>query len=245
MVITTDNVSKEGEVSFAAGDWPWSNYAIPIYGHGKPENRIDICFVPDEDYNQDWSSFIADMEELVYDGFFLNEMFKDYHVNWRFYYTRNEGNAEDYPSEPDLPFKESIVTDINVFAILHSTDFRDARWGDVFTTEPDNIGTALHETGHAVFDLADEYSGDGGYWELTEYSNLYETSQGCQLHNQNQNWSENDYCTEVTASYRKWYRPEPDVLRCIMRDVGINEMRQFARTCQLRIFWYYQELASQ
>lgn len=244
LVITTDNASKEGEVSFAAGDWPWSNYAIPIYGHGSPENRIDICFVPDEDYNQDWSRFIEDMEMLVYDGYFLNEMFRNYHVNWRFYYTRNKGDAENYPSAPVLLFEESFMTNINVFAILHNADFRDARWGNVFTTEPVNIGTALHETGHAVFYLADEYCCDGGYWELEEPSNLYDTPTECQLHNRSQNWPEND-CTEVTALGGRWYRPEPDGLRCIMRDDGNSEMRQFARTCRLRIIQYYGELASQ
>jgi hypothetical protein len=242
-VITVNDVNKEGEVSFAAGDWPWSEYAIPVYGSGDPKNRIDICFVPDEDYNQDWEDYMADMEELLYDGFSLNDMYRNYHVNWRFYYTRNEGNAEDYPAEPQLLFDTSYMTDIDVFVILHTVNFRDARWSIAFSTEAVHIGTALHETGHAVFYLADEYCCDGGYWELEEYPNIYDTLEECQAHNRDHNWPESD-CTEIDSYRGKWYRPEPDELNCIMRDDGGSSMRQYGRTCQLRIMWYYEELAS-
>ena len=242
LVVGTDNRNKEGEIFFAAGDWPWPHLAIPLYGHGEPLDRVDICFVPDEDYNQNWTGFLADIEDLVYNGYFLNDMVKDYRDNWYFYYTRNEGDANETPRRLDLPSQTSSMTNIDVFAILHNTYFRDARLGNTFSTEPVNIGTAVHETGHAVFNLADEYCCDGGYWELSEFSNLYDTLTECQTHNRQRNWPEND-CTEFTATDgNKWYRPEPISLRCIMRDDGDSTMRQFARTCGRRIIWYYMEL---
>jgi len=244
VVIDTDGTSKDGEIGFAAGDWPWPHLAIPLYGHGAPASRIDICFVPDEDYNQNWATFLADMEDLLYNGYFLNEMVNNYRGNWYFYYTRNEGDANESPRRLVLPPQASSMTNIDVFAILHNTVFRDARSGNKFTTEPVNIGTAVHETGHAVFNLADEYCCDGGYWELTTHANLYDTQTECQDHNRSHGWPEND-CTEFTATNgNKWYRPEPSSLGCIMRDDGDSIMRQFARTCQLRIVWYYMQLAS-
>ncbi len=47
---------------------------------------------------------------------------------------------------------------------MHENEFRDHTIGTLFSTEQQNRGTMLHEAGHALFGLADEYRG-GGHWE--------------------------------------------------------------------------------
>lgn len=56
-----------------------------------------------------------------------------------------------------LPSWKSVCGHGNLAVILHKQSCRDKSVGDVFSTEPTSIGTFLHESGHAIFDLGDEY----------------------------------------------------------------------------------------
>lgn len=58
----------------------------------------------------------------------------------------------------DMPFRD---TD----AVLHEENFRDCSIGSWFSAEGHDTKAFLHESGHAVFNMADEYDGNTNYFE--------------------------------------------------------------------------------
>lgn len=241
--ITDANGSEKNEDwTFAAGSWPWGNSPIPIWVNGAPAQRIDIAFVADRDDYTQGSNMLADLEQLIFDGYHTNNGVKLGKRFWQFYYSPELGFISDYnsgsPYTMDIP---SSVTDEGIIdhaAVIHTTAKRDWANGGNFGTEPFNVGTAVHESGHSAFGLSDEYSG-GGHWTSNDhYHNNYDTEQACQDYNTRRGWPPGD-CELIETG---WWRPEPATLKCIMWNDGDNTMPNFARSCYLRALWFYLEL---
>lgn len=72
--------------------------------------------------------------------------------------------------------------------ILHNQVCRDKSIGEEFSSEPTSIGTLLHETGHALFGLGDEYDDRPGcitHYHSTvpiENSNIWDSEALCRAH---------------------------------------------------------------
>jgi hypothetical protein len=69
---------------------------------------------------------------------------------------------------PQIGFADSHV-------LLHNKVFRDCQNPDLrtFSSFAHNPGTILHESGHGLFGLADEYCCDGGYFQTATNPNIY------------------------------------------------------------------------
>lgn len=243
IVQVTDNKSETQSEDwyFAAGDWPFGDTPIPLFGNGAPANRIDIAFVADRDDYANAREMLEDLEFLIFDGYHTNNAVNMGKRYWQFYYSPQRGSITDFdvsPREMDIPDSVLDASQIDHAAIIHTTRKRDwARSGN-FGTEPVNIGTAVHESGHAAFGLADEYPGIRHRASTDPHHNIYESEAECRNYNSVNGWAASD-CEHVDEG---WWRPEPASLNCIMRSDGDDRMPEFERTCINRIIWVYARL---
>jgi hypothetical protein len=240
---TTDDRGRvaRDQWTFAAGDWPFGNSPIPIWVNGAPAERIDVAFVADRDDYTTGRDMLPDLVALIFDGYHTNNGVRRGKKFWQFYYSPDTGHITDYDSPPlmmDIPASVTASTIIDHAAVIHTTVKRDWASGGNFGTEPTNRGTAVHESGHAAFNLADEYAGGGHFTSSDPHHNNYNSQTACQNYNTANGWPASD-CQNIEGS---WWRPEPSSLACIMLDDGDATMPDFERTCIRRVEWFYGEL---
>lgn len=238
-----DNRTRSEEWYFAAGDWPFGNNPIPIWANGAPGERIDVAFIADSTDYANGAAMLADLEGLVFDGYHINNAVRLGKQYWQFYYSPQTGFISDYDAGPPyimtIPAAISGSTIIDHAAVIHTTVKRDWASGGNFGTEPVNIGTAAHESGHAAFGLSDEYAAGGHSTSADPHHNNYDSLASCQAYNTANGWPAGDCEAAVAGS---WWRPEPSALACIMWNDADAAMPDFERTCINRAIWFYGEL---
>ncbi len=213
--------------SFDAGDSPWPKDKILLYSTSPEwmDRTINIAFIKDKDFGNDWAGFLKDVEHLVYDGYHQNNMIKAHKDKWAFYYTMTEANGYDIAYAtlrkeifPDI-LTEHRIEGIDAFGLLHRQVYKDGAYlmgnvtflsDNLFTSESYNIGTAVHETAHAVFNLSDEYEGCVCYQPVTG-ANMFQTEAGCDAFNKRRKVAAGQ-CTPV-KNYQgdTWYMAERNV----------------------------------
>ena len=270
-VINLDGAVTRRMALFDAGDSPWPQDKILLYATSRETmgNTINLCFFPDMDYDQNWTHFLSDVEALVYQGYHQNNKIRSSKEYWSFYYTRQETNglalAMD-PFNPDRypPFmKDSLILGIDAFGLLHRNPYSDGAYlnsniqflaQNVFTAEGYNWGTAVHETGHAIFRLSDEYNGCACF-SGTGGTNIFRSREACAAFNDSLDRAADD-CTEIIAyDGTPWYLSEkpplfateedcrnyniqhnlpPDSCRLFQDLTGIRAFQAFKGNCIMR-----------
>ena len=244
----------------AAGDWSGAE-PIPILVRGSGNvgwfvylNRIDLCFVADRGDElaagyATGGAMLPDLAALIFDGYQeSNAQEGDQRFLWQYYYSPETGHMTTPGSgdPPDIPAAVKGSGTIDVVALIHPYDRHDWTAGNTFSTEPQNRGTALHETGHALFHLDDEYSYPSAYGRhhtsLWPHHNNYDDRKDAEDYNLSMGWPVSDVESIDAAS--KWWRPEPKALGCIMFDDGDDQLPDFGRTCILRVQWFCKQVAT-
>ncbi len=233
-IYSVDGKRTEKLALFDAGDSRWPDDKIMLYATSRHAlgQSINLCFVPDTDYNtngdaRNWSMFLGDVEDLIYNGYHKNNMVRNHKENWAFFYTREAvdgfqlaldfGNPDRFPSF----MRENIIDGIDAFGLLHRNEYSDGAYllgnlqflaQNLFTSESYNHGTAIHETGHAVFNLSDEYNGCVCFESDTGLGqNVFSSRSACQSFNRTNGFSDVD-CTEITGyNGMTWYMSERNV----------------------------------
>ncbi|NYZ73847.1 fibronectin type III domain-containing protein [Candidatus Micrarchaeota archaeon] len=182
-----------------------SSACIPLVNNGPADQKINIVFVMDNDYRNDTTTFRADVRQLIEKGYYGNDLISTQRCKFNFYYVTEAGDAEDTCTRLDTPASLSTSCPFsNMVAIVHKTPFRDCSSGGVFSTESDGYNVVVHESGHSVFGLADEYCCDGGYWEdKTSFPNIFESESNCRAYAAS-NAYDPDYCYEFCPTVRCW-----------------------------------------
>ena len=202
-----------------------------------------MAFVADRNDYAAARDMLAALEGLIFDGYHTNNTVRWGIGMWQFYYSPDRGFISDFddgaPYTLDIPSSVTNSAIIDHAAVIHTTVKRDWASGGNFGTEPGNRGTAVHESGHAAFGLADEYAGGGHFTSSDPYHNNFSSQATCQTENQNNGWPTAD-CENIEGG---WWRPEPNALQCIMLNDGDAAMPDFERSCHLRAIWYYLQLA--
>ncbi len=209
---------------FDAGDSPWEYDKILLYATTrKPmKERLNVCFFMDTDYQNNWPLFLEDITGLIYDGYHENNMIEQDKDMWGFYYTKQVGDGKgisaDCFNESKYPVfvTDSIIDGIDAFGLIHREEYSDGAYmygnltymaHNMFTSEFYNYGTAIHETGHAIFRLNDEYQGCICF-EAGKESNVFSKKSDCQAFNRLNGFPPED-CTELThGNGTKWYLSE-------------------------------------
>lgn len=153
------------------------------------EDKINFGLVPDEDM-PNYLAFTNDLEPMV-----LSLFYTDTNQYTRF--TRTWKNVFNVWAGPEGADGEGCTRTFNApastvraafdgTAILHRNAFRDCAsisLGGGAGTSQTNLGDAawvlLHEAGHFMFGLGDEYDG-GGNWAASDPKNVFDTEAACQ-----------------------------------------------------------------
>ncbi|MEZ4884273.1 MAG: hypothetical protein R3E32_05990 [Chitinophagales bacterium] len=225
-VTNTEGHTSERQAIFDAGDSPWETDKILLYSSTDTiavKNRINICFLIDTDYHGDLRKYLKDVETLIYKGYHANNMIEAYKEKWLFYYTRFETSA-DLIIHTDMPMPSIVTTNplqgIDAYALLHQEDITDGAFiaertnivtHSFFTAEPYNLGTVVHETAHAIFNLNDEYSG-APYEQLEQHSNAFESKLLCEQYKRENNYKTSICRPIIDSKGKTWFTPEEEVL---------------------------------
>ncbi len=170
---------------------PVDGKAVPVIYTGDKKNRVDVVFVADMDNftaARD-AAFLSNVSDLLEGAYFGQDYFLRNQGDFNFWLADQRGDADSVLTPPAVD-PDCVLTPpgnwstdytwADTGAILHTDRFRDCASGGVFSSEPDSLGTILHETGHSPFDLADEYCCDGGYFEQGPFPDLWDTLAECQ-----------------------------------------------------------------
>lgn len=225
--------------SFDVGDPP-SGFPILLYNSSNhpSERRIDVCFVPDKDYQGDFSRYCLDIDGMIRNGYLQSNALRGHEESWAFFTTHLEGDIRTSPAS--IPEEIASNTFFDAVGLVHASPVRDGAAGKVFTTEAVNIGTAVHEAGHSVFSLRDEYCSSGrtscSVCRIA-HCNRYATEEACRDYNRAQGFPED--CRACLNDATPCFFPEPDSLRCIMLQDGNRNLPDFQRTCIQRTHAIY------
>lgn len=209
---------------FDAGTSPWPQDKILLYSTSRqPMQRvINLCFFPDIDFGRNWNLFRSDVENLIYNGYHKNEKFAERKDKWVFYYSQNEMDGKTAAADvwntalyPDF-ITSNRIEGIDAFGLLHRNSYKDHALikeninfvaNTLFTSESYNLGTAVHETSHAVLKLSDEYD-QCACFSTGDWSNVFRTLENCQNFAA-ENGIPPGQCRQVTAvSGERWFTPE-------------------------------------
>lgn len=228
-----NNQMVSQSISFDGGLSPWEDEKILLYkaAGSSMEDAINICFVADIDYGNlqeesRWKLFTSHIEDLIYEGYFENNMIDDHRDKWNFFITKRQidgvelkANYRDIEKYPNF-LVEGSIEGIDAFGLIHQYEYGDVSYlqgnlsyinFNLFTSEYYNFGTAVHETGHAVFNFYDEYNGCA-CTQKQNGKNVFNELVDCQRFLLENN-IDVDSCT-LLQNYKEemWYMAEKDVL---------------------------------
>jgi hypothetical protein len=147
---------------------------IPVVTNGPTHNKLDIVFIMDDDYNNDINAFRNDIRNLIENGYFSAAEFNANRTKLNFYYYNSDpllGIADVGIYTPvclgwRLPEQFPLhcsFSDSTAIVWHPGAGDRSCSGPSAFSTGNNDLTTVVHESGHNIFDLADEYCCDGGY----------------------------------------------------------------------------------
>ena len=247
-----NEVSSEWAM-FDAGTSPWPQDKILLYTNSDHalKNSINICFLSDIDYKGNRPAFLKDIEQLIFEGYHINNMIAANKDKWAFYYTQQEADGmaiiSDYNNEANYPafMRDSIIQGIDAFALIHQNVYSDGALlrgniaflvNNMFTSEAFNFGTAIHETAHAVFGLSDEYEGCACF-EGAAGSNMFLSLAACESFNAKKSFPTGECSALTNYNGETWYMSEHSALFSSKEDCEkFNQQRGYDKgTCGLFI----------
>ncbi len=173
---TKGYVKQVGPYQFAVGR-PWNNQTwVPVRTSSLSSSQaIDVCFgfEPGSGYNNNLHTFLADVEDKIFDRYMQTNGIKGNERKYKFYYTATPMDASNCGANLTNIPTFLAGSHCNAFAVLHNDNMRDCSIGNVFTAEGYTTQAFIHESGHAIFGLSDEYEGDTSYHLASPFPNIW------------------------------------------------------------------------
>lgn len=187
------------------------------------DRAFNILFVPDASYGDlavlsNRQAFVDDLARIIENGYWQNRAYFNGWGLFNYYYMTASGSViEQAPGTdgifrcPDVTWPAELDTD-GAFAdqvvLVHANDLRDCGGGGRATAEPTSYRTIVHETGHGLFGLPDEYCCDGGYFVAPPV--LYASQSDCTSDAANAGWRD---CQSLTSSRdgAVWWRSQGNI----------------------------------
>ena len=185
----------------------------PVRLAGDPHDGIiDIVFVPEEGYTGELGRFTDDVIDLVRTRYFTldnhtsgYDLPVDYRNKFNFYaYTAGFGTDVGCSGTVPAGFYGD-VPDVDTTGVLRNEDSgggcaNGEGIGTRFEAPGREGGVVIHESGHAVFDLIDEYCGDTWYpsseSDLPEMTNVWLSEEDCEAAATAEGWTDGS-CVEI------------------------------------------------
>ncbi len=238
------------EYSFAVGDFPCEQYPVPIRASTDDTSKsMDIVVVRDPDIEEEF--FLSYLRDLIDDKFFRFDVFRKARHLHNYWYSRETGDYrrqngvcvfEPPNAAGDSLFNLSDEAHVaDVFLFLHATDQEDCASGVNFSSEFWLEHTIVHEAGHAIFDLRDEYSlADNPYAppQTQGPPNLWDSKDKCEADSQALGLDSEGCRTRSTGGSHAII-DAAGVRGCVMGYQ--NPTSDFGPACRLRIHWKHRE----
>ena len=180
--------------------------AVPIWVAGPTDEMINVVFMRDsETYGGQagLARFQTDVARVLTESYAADEIVGPHLGRFNFWYLTNTATT-DTGCVRTVPNAYHAFGDVG--AILHTDQFRDCASGGIFSSEPYEIPTIMHETGHAAFGLSDLYNGAGGLNESTPWPNVYRTRDSCRTDSSNHGWPPEACESFPSSSGVTWWR---------------------------------------
>jgi hypothetical protein len=232
-------------------------HVTPLRIIGATEDKIDVVFIPDTDYGGDMSRFVRDIQDTIINGYYQNDAIEQNRTMFNFYYLDHEADVTGYPAAGFTPPLGSCedFQDATSFAdsipIVHTIAFRD--WSDtrcerrVFCSEPTSYRTFVHESGHSVFGLKDEYCCDSHYQQQDTLPNIWSSRNNCEDDATAMGWDLGDcsnFCEagSVNCGSGFWDIDSPDCIMAGSLGCGTGTtMCQFDEACLRRVNYVFSQ----
>ncbi|MDH3976805.1 MAG: M64 family metallopeptidase [Deltaproteobacteria bacterium] len=191
---------------------------VPTRGIGSHTDRIDIIFVPDEDYGapadiDTWlPNFIDDIQDQIDQRLDAAAPVTGNLDSFNFYYTRVQGDSV-FPNH-NLPADITRVAPwSDAYVILHTATFGDwTLWGPPVALSAEGaVGRSfIHEAGHGLFGLADEYDDAPACatarFEPNPNPNVWDAEADCRADVTGEGWGDPDDCWMFTTCTSDWWK---------------------------------------
>jgi hypothetical protein len=241
-------------------------HVTPLHISGTTDDKIDVVFVPETDYGGDMATFVRDIQNTISNGYYRNDAIEQNRTKFNFYYLDSEADVTAYPASGFTPPLGSCedFQDATLFAdsvpVVHTTDFRD--WSGtrcerrVFCSEPTSYRTFVHESGHSVFGLKDEYCCDSHYSQNDPDPNIWSSRENCRNDAADMGWDTSecdDFCTAGSGNCGTGFW-DIDPPECIMAcsqscalatladcGTGASPMCQYEQACLRRVNYVFSQ----
>jgi len=191
-------------ITDASYDWGGSDY---LYGrhHGATADHEDLVFHMDDDYNDDIGDLVDDATDKVTDVYGKQALIETNLDKFNFWVYKKEADAggcgtPHSDAATDMPWRDDD-------AVLHVGTFQDCTNVGLsrFSAEGSNTKAFLHESGHAVFGLGDEYDGPTNYSIVqTPEPNIFDSDSECENEQSDKNRDPAE-CYEFTTRDGGWW----------------------------------------
>jgi hypothetical protein len=213
----------------AAGSTVFDMYVV----QSDRDRAFNVLFVPDTAYGNmsvlaNRQAFVNDLAQVIENGYWQNRAYFNGWAHYNYFYMTASGSVTERAPAPDGSFRCPTVTwpaqvgTDGAFAdqivLIHKNELRDCGGGGRATAEPTSFRTIVHETGHGLFGLPDEYCCDGGYFVKSPV--MYSSLAACNGDAANAGWRN---CQSYTSSRdgSVWWRSQGNITsNLIMRSAG-------------------------
>lgn len=225
---------------------------VPIRAKGSTDEKLDIVIIPDPDllndwyitaYNPDgdWDGFRALLDDIIEDVYFSSNAIRHWRALYNFYYSPVAGHFDEdtctFTLPDNLPALE-VVADSMMYA--HSQEMWDCKFADKASAENWYDKSMIHESGHALIGLRDEYAGAnyGAYPPHTCMSNIFPSKAACQ-NEAPEIGLPASFCVLADSVFDIWRIDPAGATGSIMGSAQHKGWSAFGRASMRRILWRY------
>lgn len=262
-----DNIRNQDEVRIDCGGacTPCHDKCLPLVLKGSSDKKIDLLFIPDDRYGSDLnanvrhddgsqSSFKFDVMSKLID-FKSVPPISVLADNFNIYYSQDVADADAFASDDPKVRAQTFFGNemgyatscpqIDAYAILHPNTLDDLTTGSVFSAEGNLTKAFLHESGHAIFGLYDEYNSAPtcytNYDQGTTTSNIWHTEGYC--------WAEGNFtglwkpadCRRFTTCQNGFWKMSGNTDNIMVRGLPTDT---FDAASYHRVQWVFEQTVS-
>jgi hypothetical protein len=184
----------------------------PAVSMGASATHIDVVLVSDARSYAAWDNptLQNDLYDELWNGYYGNSYVLTQQNHLSIHVGHSQGTTSGFSAGTcglTPPKDWDRYTDADVGWILHNNPLRDCakRSLRMFGSDTADVGTVVHETGHAPFGLSDEYCCDGGYSQAATNPDVYQGRAACDADAPNVGRTAAD-CRLITGD---WWTSDP------------------------------------